>query len=132
MASHVKALGILHIIMSGLGVLTAVVLLSIFGGLAGIAGIAGEGEDRIAIPILGAIGSFVFILILVLSLPGLIAGFGLLKFRPWARTLTIILSIFELISVPVGTILGIYGLWVLLSRETEPLFAARPAGITPY
>jgi hypothetical protein len=28
----------------------------------------------------------------------------------------------HLFSIPFGTALGIYGLWVLLRRETEPLF----------
>jgi hypothetical protein len=36
--------------------------------------------------------------------------------------LTIILSVIHLFSVPFGTALGIYGLWVLLQQETEPLF----------
>jgi sec-independent protein translocase protein TatA len=38
--------------------------------------------------------------------------------------LTIILSVIHLFSVPFGTVLGIYGLWMLLQRETEPLFQA--------
>lgn len=39
-----------------------------------------------------------------------------------ARVLMIILSVIHLFSVLVGTALGIYGLWVLLQRQTEPLF----------
>ena len=69
------------------------------------------------------IGGFVFILLLVLSLPGLIIGFGLVQLRPWARIAGIILSALDLVSVPpFGTALGIYGLWVLLNRETEQMF----------
>jgi len=54
--------------------------------------------------------------------PSIIAGVGLLHFKPWARVLAIILSVIHLFSVPFGTALGIYGLWVLLQRETESLF----------
>jgi hypothetical protein len=36
--------------------------------------------------------------------------------------LTIVLSALELMSVPIGTALGIYGLWVLLSPGAEQLF----------
>jgi hypothetical protein len=61
-----------------------------------------------------------------LSLPGLVGGFGLLQFKPWARMLVIILSVFELLSVPFGTAIGIYGLWVLLNTETERLFLGPP------
>ena len=60
---------------------------------------------------------------MVLSLPGIIVGVGLYQRRSWARIGGIVLSVFELIMVPFGTIVGIYGLWVLLSKETEPLFA---------
>jgi hypothetical protein len=123
METHVKTLGILHIVFGGLGVLAALVILLVFGGVAGLVGATSHVEDaHIAVPILGAIGSFVFFVVLALSLPGVIAGVGLLQFRQWARILTIILSIFELIHVPFGTALGIYGLWVLLSQGTERLF----------
>ncbi|MBI3696140.1 MAG: hypothetical protein HY238_15045, partial [Acidobacteria bacterium] len=57
------------------------------------------------------------------GLPSLIAGIGLLKLRPWARILTIVLSAIDLIHVPFGTALGLYGLWALLSKEGEQLFA---------
>jgi hypothetical protein len=86
-----------------------------------------SGDNLAAIPILGGIGGFVFIVLLVLSLPGMIGGFGLLQFKSWARILVIVLSAFELLSVPFGTILGIYGLWVLLNRETEQLFQPPPS-----
>ena len=125
METHVKTLGILHIVFGALGVLAALVILLVFGGVAGIVGATSHIEDaRIAVPILGGIGTFVFFVVLLLSLPGLIADIGLLQLRPWARILTIVLSIFELIHVPFGTALGVYGLWVLLSQGTERLFRA--------
>jgi hypothetical protein len=126
MESHVKTLGILHIVFGALGVLVAVGLLVLFGGIAGLVGATDRtGDAHIAIPILGGIGALVFVIVLALSLPGLIAGIGLLQFRPWARILTIVLSFFDLIHVPLGTALGIYGLWVLFSPDSERLF--RPA-----
>ena len=60
------------------------------------------------------------------ALPGLAAGYGLLKFKPWARIVGIVLSALKLINVPLGTILGAYGLWVLLSKDTERLFDGAP------
>lgn len=61
------------------------------------------------------------IIILLLSVSGIIAGVGLLKFYP--RILTIVLSALNLLNIPIGTALGVYGLWVLLSPQAEPLFA---------
>ena len=123
MASHVKILGILHIVFASLGILAALVVLVIFGGIAGMVGATNHTDDAfVAVPMLGGIGAIIFIVILALSLPGLIAGIGLINFRPWARVLGIVISALDLISIPFGTALGIYGLWVLLSNQTEALF----------
>ena len=123
MATHVKTLGILHIVFGALGILFGLILFIFFGGLAAFVGMANPGDEAVlAIPILGGIGSLVFIVLLVLSLPGLIVGIGLLQFRPWARVLGIVVSALHLLNVPFGTALGVYGLWVLLSSETERLF----------
>jgi hypothetical protein len=125
MLTHVKVLGILLIVLSAFGVLAALLLMLIFGGAVGVVGAAADSPDAaIAIPIIGAVGIGLVIFLLALSLPGLIAGFGLLSLKPWARTLGIVVSALNLIHIPVGTILGAYGLWVLLSKETEQLFAA--------
>jgi hypothetical protein len=123
MADHVKILGILHVVYGILGTLAGILVMVIFGGLAGLVSIAARsGDALIAVPILGGIGAFIFVLLLALSLPGIVAGFGLIELRPWARMLTIILSALELMSVPLGTALGVYGLWVLLSPGAEQLF----------
>jgi hypothetical protein len=130
MAQHVKILGILHIAFGALGVFGAIVVLMIFGGLSAFVGLSEHAPEGFpAVPILGAIGAFVFILILVLSLPGLIIGIGLVQFRPWARMAGIILSALDLLSIPLGTALGVYGFWVLLNRETEQMFGTPPARV---
>jgi len=116
---HVKILGILYIVIGGLGVAAALIVFGVFGG---IAGVARAGEHAEAVPLLVLLGGLAMIVVLAISAPSLIAGVGLLYFKPWARALTIILSVIHLFSVPLGTALGIYGLWVLLQRETEPLF----------
>jgi len=126
MEQHVKILGILHIVFGSLGIMLALGMLVLFGGIAGLIGATDySGDARISVPLLGGIGAFIFFVLLVLSLPGLIAGIGLLQFRSWARILTIVISVLDLIHVPFGTALGIYGLWVLLSQGSERLF--RPA-----
>ena len=122
MDTHVRVLAVLHIVMGGIGIVIGLGCLLLFGGIAGIVGVFGEPDAMVAIPILSLIGGAVFVILLILSLPSIIAGIGLLKYQPWARTLTIVLSAIDLLNVPIGTAIGIYGLWVLLSRETEPLF----------
>jgi len=124
MAQHVKILGILHIVFGGLGVLGAIIVLMIFGGLSAFLSASDRGD--VPAPVLGAIGGLIFLVILIISLPGLIIGVGLLQFRPWARIGGIVLSAIDLLGFPFHTILGIYGLWVLLNRETEQMFLGPP------
>ncbi|HYI94081.1 MAG TPA: hypothetical protein VEX68_11095 [Bryobacteraceae bacterium] len=123
MVSHVRILAILHLVFGALGVLGALFLLALFGGITSLIGMnAPDEEALIAIPIVGGVGAFLVLTTLLLSIPSIIAGIGLLSHRPWSRILTIVLSVLELIHVPFGTALGFYGLWVLLSKEVVPLF----------
>ena len=125
MQTHVKVLAVLFIVFSALGVLAALGIMAIFGGTMGLVGATSQDEGAaIALPILGLTGTLLTVFLLVLSIPGLVTGIGLLGFKNWARILGIVLSALNLIHIPFGTILGVYGLWVLLSKETEHLFEA--------
>lgn len=121
MAQHVKILGILHIVFGCLGVVVGLGIMAFMGGLGAIAG--AESNDPAAGPIMALIGGVAMVALLVISVPGIIGGAGLLNYRSWARILVIVISCLELLSFPFGTALGVYGLWVLLNKETQPLFA---------
>ncbi|CAN5632270.1 hypothetical protein BH23ACI1_BH23ACI1_05460 [soil metagenome] len=131
MATHVKVLAVLYLVLSGLFVLGALLLMLVVGGAVTAVGTAAASDDAaIALPIIGVTGMTLVIFLLALAIPGLLTGWGLLNFRPWARILGIVLSAINLLNVPIGTALGLYGLWVLLSKETEALFL-NTRGIPP-
>jgi hypothetical protein len=116
MDTHVKVLGWLWIVIGALGLLGA---LCAFVSIAGGGLISGEQDAIIATSITAiVIGSLIFLL----SIPSIIAGIGLLKYKSWARILAIILAVLNLFAFPIGTALGIYTLWALLNKETTPLF----------
>ncbi|MBA3974075.1 MAG: hypothetical protein C0504_07650 [Candidatus Solibacter sp.] len=130
MQFHVKLLAVLHIVFACLAILVGLGLFVMFGGLAAIVAVTESGSDAFAgMAVLGAIGTFLLVLLLVLSLPGLISGVGLLYMKPWARILGLVVSALNLLSFPFGTALGIYGLWVLVNQETGRLFDQRPAPV---
>lgn len=132
MRDHVKLLGILNIILSCLGILAGIAVMVIFGGLAGAASFSAQDRDTAAaLPIMAGIGVIVAVFLFVLSVPGVIGGWGLLKFKPWARILMIIISVLNLLHFPFGTALGAYGLWVLLNEQTRRLFEGGPAYVPP-
>lgn len=127
MQTHVKVLGVLYLALSAGFLLLAFFLLVVMGGTAGIVGAAADAEDAaIAIPVLGIAGTALAIFLVTFAIPGLLTGYGILNYKPWARILGIVLSALNLINIPLGTILGAYGLWVLLNSETERLFTGRP------
>lgn len=130
MERHVTILGAFHIAFGALGLVAALAIVVVFGGVAGLItlGAASDPDALIAVPIVGIVGTILMLAALILSLPGIAAGFGLLYYRPWARLLTVVLSLLHLFNFPFGSALGAYGLWVLLSDETRVLFERRAAG----
>jgi len=124
MEGHVKLLAILYMVFGALGVLAALACLVLFGSVAGVvsATLGDDPEARIAVPVLGIIGGIMFVIALFASLPAVAAGVGLMNYKEWARILTIVLSVFALFVVPLGTLLGIYGFWVLFNQQTITLF----------
>ena len=116
MKDHVKLVAVLRIASSALGLLAAlIVFVAVVGG--GL--ISGDAE---AIRITSLVGTVVAGFVGLLSLPGLLAGVGLLRHWAWARWLTVALAGLDLGAVPIGTIFGIYAIWVLLQEETAKLF----------
>src|SRR5437867_8017787 len=124
MKQHVHILAILNLVWGSLGVLAALIILLVFGGAVGIIGMVShhEPDARIALPLVGLAGTVIFFVLMLTSLPSIVAGIGLLRLAPWSRILTIVVSALHLLSFPFGTALGIYGLWILFSNETLLLF----------
>jgi hypothetical protein len=133
MQTHVKVLGVVYMAVGACMLLLALFLFLTMGSVAGIVGATAEPQDAaIAIPVLGLAGTALAAMLGIFSLPSLITGYGLLYFKSWARIVGIVLSAVSLINIPIGTIVGAYGLWVLLNKETERLFDNIPAStITP-
>jgi hypothetical protein len=126
--THVKVLAILYIAFSTLFLLAAMVLILALGGASAIVGTTAPPEDAaVALQILGISGAAISMFLVALALPGLVVGVGMLKRAQWARILGIVLSAINLINIPFGTIMGAYGLWVLLHSDTERFFSQTSA-----
>jgi len=57
----------------------------------------------------------------IFSTAQIICAIGVLKRKSWSRVLMIIISAFKLPSVPLGTALGIYTIWVMIQEETRTI-----------
>lgn len=126
METHLKVIAVLHIMLGAMGIFAAITVLLLMGGLAGLMGTSAHSTDaEWAIPLIGGIGGIVLLVLILLWLPGLIGGIGLLRHAPWSRVYMIVISALDLLSVPFGTALGIYGIWALTRPESEAILARR-------
>ena len=116
MKEHVRILGILHIIFGFFGIGIAMMIWLLFAGIAIF-----SGDADVFLPLM-IIGPVVSGFIALISAPGILTGYGLLKHRPWARIAAAILGALLLMKPPLGTLLGIYTLWVMFHHETPGIF----------
>ena len=116
MEKHVNVVAALQIGFSILGVVIAGILFAILHYIGDFV------DDREAEVVLSIVANVLIVTFVVLSLPGIIAGIGLFKKKEWARILTLILSVIDLINFPIGTAVGIYSIWALSQTETVALF----------
>lgn len=116
MEKHVNVVASLLLGLSILGIVAA-----LFAGT--ILGVIGNFiDDPVASKVLPIIASVIIWIVIILSIPGIVAGIGLFGKKEWARILALILSVIRLLNVPVGTAIGAYSIWVLVQDETIALF----------
>lgn len=116
MEKHVNVVAALHIGLSIIGIVIAMVIGVVLGLVGSFV------EDPVANKILPIIATVAIWVVILFSIPGIIAGIGLFKRKEWARILTLILSVIKLMNIPIGTALGAYSIWVLVQDETTALF----------
>lgn len=79
-------------------------------------------QDPVAQRILATTASAVGGLLILLSVPAVVAGIGLLRRASWARILALVLAVFELAAFPIGTVLAGYTAFVLSQHSAPEVF----------
>ena len=72
------------------------------------------------------LGQMIFMLSMFILLPTLVCGIGLLLEKTWGRVVAIGWSMVLLLVIPIGTLLGGYGLWALLRSDAQSKCPPRP------
>ena len=114
MESHIRAIGLLNILVGALGLLVAVTFFLLFNGASYF---SAELQGFATAAVMAVMG--------VLALPMILVGIALLQFRPWARMAGVILAAFSFLHFPLGSMLAAYELSVLLSTDADRLFNPR-------
>lgn len=125
MQQHIKILSVLFILAGIVGLVIAVGFLVLgAGAVSAILAEDNSPDAQVGAAWTGGCLTFIAVLVGLLSIPNIIAGWGLSQRKSWARVLTIVLSILALPQFPVGTALGVYALVIMFNDETKRLFAS--------
>jgi len=116
MRKHVNVAAILQIVFGSLIVIGALVIAFAFGFIDQFV------DDPTAIKVLSIIGTPLIVLMLLFGGAMIAGGVGLFSCKPWARILTLVMAALGLLNIPIGTLKGVYIIWVLVQSETISLF----------
>ncbi len=116
MDQHFKIVAVLQIVYGAFFLAIGLIIFVIVAGAGALSG------DRNAMLVTGTVGLIIGGLFVIFSIPSIIGGIGVLKRREWGRIVTIILSFIHLLNFPIGTIVGAYSIWALLSEPAKAYF----------
>lgn len=111
MSTKLKLLAVLHIMFGGSGLVMGLVMFWVIANDPG-----NRNYDWMLQIILFFWGIY--------FLPAFAGGVGLLTGKAWARWLMVAVSCVVLIVIPIGTVLGAFGLWTLLGKEAGKTLTA--------
>jgi len=120
MKKHVTVVGAIHIGFGFLGLVGAVVVFLALNFARGIVA-----EEEVPVMVLKILAISLPLLIGFMSTLGLVGGIGLLSMQSWARYLIIVVAALGCLNIPIGTLKGVYSIWVLMQDETIKLFEKR-------
>ena len=98
--THITLVGWLQIVYSLLWIAAGVFVTTL------ILGVGTATQDAVALRMLTPTASALGGLLCVLSVPGLVAGIGLLRRASWSRIMALVLAVFQLVAFPIGTVLA--------------------------
>jgi serine/threonine protein kinase len=116
--THIQVVAILHVAMGVITLLGAIAVVFCLAIPIGIT-LSQAAADNSAPTTLAIIAFVLGAGLTLLSLPGIIGGWGLFTERRWGKPVVLVLSVLHLANIPFGTALGIYSLWALL-HDPQP------------
>lgn len=123
MESHKKLLSILHIVYGALHILLFIMLNLLFSTimpfiLAELEDSNDEGAMVVKMVAL-FVRSITFVLFAVVPLPSVIGGIAQLNNKNWGLTAMMVSGCLSLLSIPIGTALGVYTIWVYMENNKQ-------------
>lgn len=112
--SHL-AYGVIHILMTGVSML---LLGAMFSSMR-FPDASGRGFPPQFLVVFMIVA---LIINVILSIPSFIAGYALLKRKPWAKVMGIVAAVFAAMRIPFGTAVSVYTFWFLFSEPGKTVY----------
>lgn len=127
---HAKLLGLFFWIYDGIQIIGLIIGMLVMIGMSGFmfsqfSRMPHNGNEPPPEFILGFMGVIIIIAIVVnilFLIPAIIAGYGLRNEKSWAKTWVIVACCLAVLNIPLGTALGVYGLWFVFGEEGKAYF----------
>lgn len=121
--SHVDLLGVLFMVWGALTILIGASTLALGMAAASlITAAADAGRGQFAASLTAATFTVFALIAMLWGGVHVFVGIQVRRRRHWARLGAILLSCVDLLLLPYGTALAVYGLWILLRDEVKVLF----------
>ena len=112
---HKKILGVLYVVFSSLNIVGVMFFVLLASSIIPI-----HVDDQEALLVINIVKYALISLTIVLTLPALIAGIGLLYKQDWALTLAFIIGIIGILGFPIWTFIGVYTIVIFIMAQNTP------------
>jgi len=124
---HARLLGLLFWLLTGFQLLIVgligLLYVVIFGAVFATAPRnANDPPPELIFIIVVAVVAILLVTTFLFAIPKIVAGYGLRKEKSWARVWAIVACCMGLMSVPLGTAVGVYGLVFLMGENGRAYF----------
>ena len=110
MEKHIRIISTIMIVFGVIYLIAAVCI-----GILGITAVSNEAQSGgAALLPAGLTGAVLLLPLILLGILHIFTGRGFREGKSWARIVLWILSILNLGNVPLGTLVGVYAIWVLV------------------
>lgn len=120
---HNKILGIMHLVYGGMHAISLVVVVLAFVIMGMTLPFSSAGSEAPPFAFFGILGIIIGVFTLILTIPPLVAGYGFLKRKSWSKVAGAISAALALISIPMGTALGVYTFWFLFGEKGRQMYS---------
>ena len=128
---HLDLVGLFYILYGCMTLAVGAVLFLIFslGGVGmGVAGAGGGDQELLFMSgIYGMAAVLTALSVAVFSIPYVLVGWGMRRRKPWSRLGGLVFGVLALMSFPLGTLLGVYGIVKLMDDEVRALLESGSA-----